>query len=83
MTNALVVTLDVRDMIPRDRHPMVFARFDALGAGDILRLVNDHDPVPLHNQLQARRAGQLNWQYEEQGPEEWIVRIQKLAPEIR
>ena len=29
MTEISVVTLDVRDMAPRDRHPTIFARLDA------------------------------------------------------
>jgi uncharacterized protein (DUF2249 family) len=47
MTETTVVTLDVRNMAPRDRHPTIFARLDALKAGESLRLVNDHDPAPL------------------------------------
>lgn len=79
MSNAVVVTLDVRDMSPRERHPAIFSRFDALPVGDVLRLVNDHDPAPLRYQLLAERPGQMEWEYEEQGPEEWVVRISKVA----
>jgi uncharacterized protein (DUF2249 family) len=75
----MVVTLDVRDLAPRDRHATIFARFDALGVGDTLRLINDHDPAPLRYQLLAERAGQIEWEPEQQGPEEWIIRIQKTA----
>lgn len=83
MTNALVVTLDVRNLIPRERHTTIFARFDSLQPGDTLRLVNDHDPAPLRYQLLAERAGQAEFEYEQQGPDEWIVRIHKLAPQAK
>lgn len=80
MASSMVVTLDVRDLAPRDRHATIFARFDALGAGDTLRLINDHDPAPLRYQLLAERAGQMEWEPEQQGPEEWIIRIHKVGP---
>lgn len=81
MTEATVVTLDVRDMAPRDRHPTIFARLDALKPGDILRLVNDHDPAPLRYQLLAERPDMFNWEPEKQGPDEWIIRIRKVGSE--
>ena len=37
-------TLDVRDMVPKERHPMIFDTFKALGLGESFVLVNDHDP---------------------------------------
>ena len=33
--------LDLRTIPPRDRHPMIFGRFDALATGQALQLVND------------------------------------------
>lgn len=79
MTDTTIVTLDVRDMTPRERHPAIFARLDALKGGEILRLVNDHDPKPLHYQLLAERPGTFAWEPEEQGPERWVIRIRKIA----
>jgi hypothetical protein len=40
-----------------------------------LLLTNDHDPKPLYYQLQAESTGQFSWDYLEQGPERWQVRI--------
>jgi uncharacterized protein (DUF2249 family) len=81
MTEATVVTLDVRNIAPRDRHPTIFARLDALKPGDILRLVNDHDPAPLRYQLLAERPDMFTWEPEKQGPDEWIIRIHKVGSE--
>ena len=71
--------LDVRDMVPRERHPLIFRTFDQLAAGQAFRLVNDHDPKPLYYQFMAERPGQVEWEYLEQGPEVWQVRIARAA----
>ncbi len=72
-------TLDVRPMPPRIRHETIFDRLSALGTGETLRLVNDHDPAPLWYQLDATRPGQFQWEYVERGPEEWAVDITSRA----
>lgn len=69
--------IDVRRIAPRDRHPLIFATFDGLAAGASFVLVNDHDPRPLNYQFQFERAGQFTWEYLEEGPEVWRVRIGK------
>ena len=74
-------TIDVRDMAPRERHPLIFATFDALHAGEAFLLVNDHDPKPLYYQFSAEHSGQFAWEYLERGPETWQVRISKPAPQ--
>lgn len=43
-------TLDVRYIPPGERHPLIFSRLDALQSGEVLLLVNDHDPKPLRYQ---------------------------------
>ena len=72
------VKVDVRGMVPRDRHPLIFATIDGLDAGETMRLVNDHDPKPLYYQLMAERPGQVGWDYVEEGPTVWQVQITKL-----
>lgn len=72
-------TIDVREIPPRDRHPMIFATYGALKPGEALLLVNDHDPKPLLYQFQAEYANAVSWDYLEQGPDVWQVRIGKVA----
>ncbi len=72
------VVIDVRNMVPRERHPLIFATFDDLVPGQTMLLVNDHDPKPLYYQLMAERSGQADWEYLEQGPDVWRVHITKL-----
>ncbi|HEU5433774.1 MAG TPA: DUF2249 domain-containing protein [Thermomicrobiales bacterium] len=73
------ITLDVRDVSPRERHPLIFDSFASLRPGQSLRLVNDHDPKPLYYQFMAEHPGEVGWQYLEEGPDVWQVRIAKLA----
>ncbi len=72
-------TVDVRDTPPPQRHPLIFQTFESLQPGEALILVNDHDPKPLYYQFKFERDGTFNWEYLEQGPETWRVRIEKLA----
>jgi uncharacterized protein (DUF2249 family)/hemerythrin-like domain-containing protein len=67
--------LDVRTLVPAQRHQQIFAAFDALTAGTAFVLVNDHDPKPLYYQFAAEHPGDFTWDYEESGPEVWRVRI--------
>lgn len=71
------VTIDVRGMVPRERHPLIFSKIDGLAAGETIRLINDHDPKPLYYQLMAERPGAIAWEYLEEGPEVWQVRMTK------
>ncbi len=72
-------TIDVRSLAPRERHPRIFATFDDMAAGDAILLINDHDPKPLFYQFQAERPGEVHWTPEEQGPERWVIRIEKVV----
>ena len=80
MSDAVTDTsrIDVRTIPPRERHPLLFRTFDDLAAGESFELVNDHDPKPLYYQFQAERPGLLAWEYLEEGPEVWRVRIGRV-----
>jgi uncharacterized protein (DUF2249 family) len=67
--------LDIRPIPPAQRHPLIFERFEALLPDEGFILVNDHNPKPLFYQFQAERTGQFTWDYLEEGPEAWRVRI--------
>ena len=67
--------LDVREVAPVRRHALIFETFDALEPESGFELVNDHDPKPLYYQLAAEQAGTFSWDYLEEGPEVWRVRI--------
>jgi regulator of cell morphogenesis and NO signaling len=71
--NILNVTL----LESKQKHPSIFARFDELAAGESLTIHNDHDPKPLYYQLLSERGNIFEWEYLEQGPEWWKVKMTK------
>ncbi len=71
------IDLDIRIVPPREKHPTIFRTFDSLSPGENFVLINDHDPMPLRHQFEAIRTGKYSWNYEENGPAVWRVRIGK------
>ncbi len=73
-------TVDVRQIPPPQRHPLIFQTFNALQAGEAFRLINDHDPKPLYYQFKYELEGQFTWEYVESGPQVWQVIVGKTTP---
>lgn len=80
-TNAMTTTteniLNVTLLEPKQKHPTIFVRFDELNEGESLTIHNDHDPKPLYYQLLGERGNIFIWEYLEEGPEWWKVKISK------
>lgn len=73
-----LIAIDVRS-IPRPlRHGLIFRAFDELRPAETLDLVSDHDPRPLRYLFDVRYPGAFAWDYLEQGPRMWRVRITNL-----
>ncbi|MCZ2472543.1 iron-sulfur cluster repair di-iron protein [Aquirufa ecclesiirivi] len=72
-------TLVVPELEPRLKHSTIFAHFDKIGEGESFLIQNDHDPKPLYYQLLAERGNQFTFDYIENGPEVWLIRIKKNA----
>lgn len=70
--------LDIRSEIPARRHQLIFETWGKLDAGKGFVLINDHDPKPLYYQFDAEHAGEFSWDYLEEGPEVWRVRIGRV-----
>ncbi|MBI3347361.1 MAG: DUF2249 domain-containing protein [Burkholderiales bacterium] len=77
--SASIRQIDVRDITPRERHPLIFSTFRGLDGAEAMEIVNDHDPRPLYYQMQAEQPGQFSWDYVENGPFVWRVRITRRA----
>ncbi|UYQ71182.1 DUF2249 domain-containing protein [Pelagibacterium flavum] len=71
--------IDVRTLVPAQRHQTIFAVIDSLAPGDGFELINDHDPKPLRYQLEAEYPGYCSWTYLQQGPEVWRVQIRRIT----
>jgi regulator of cell morphogenesis and NO signaling len=69
--------INVPDIEPRLKHATIFQAFDSLEAGESLIIHNDHDPKPLYYQLLAQRGDIFTWQYLQQGPDWWDIRVAK------
>lgn len=69
--------LDVTVIEPRFKHPTIFQKFDSVSSGSSFIIHNDHDPKPLYYQLLAERGQIFTWEYLEDGPEVWKVKIAK------
>lgn len=46
-------TLDLREIPPPERHPLIHSEFEDLDSGEVLEIVNDHEPKPLFYEFQA------------------------------
>lgn len=78
MTRAQTNQIDVRNLVPMQRHQKIFELVDQLVPGGTFILVNDHDPKPLYYQLEAEHPHQFSWTYLERGPV-WRVEIGRLS----
>ena len=71
--------IDVRSLVPMQRHQKIFELVDQLAPGGKFVLVNDHDPKPLYYQIEAEHPNQFLWTYLERGPQVWRVEIGRLV----
>lgn len=69
--------IDVTVLEPRMKHPTIFKKFDEISEGESFIIYNDHDPKPLYYQLLGERGNIFSWEYIENGPDNWLVKIQK------
>ena len=71
--------LDVRPLPKPDKHPTIFAAYDSLAVGESFVLINNHDPRHLRDEFDTDEPNSFGWEYVEQGPEVWRIRISKLT----
>ncbi len=76
--NTFAATVIATEYPPQLKHKVIFETFDALKPEEAMLLVNDHDPRPLRFQFESMHAGAYTWEYLEEGPEIFRVKIGKL-----
>ncbi len=59
---------DARAIAHRFRHSAIFGALDALNPGEAMRFVNDHDPLPLLNQMHERYGERVKVIYQQREP---------------
>jgi uncharacterized protein (DUF2249 family) len=45
--------LDAREIPPSERHAKIHDTFEAMDSGEVLELINDHEPKPLFYEMRA------------------------------
>ena len=67
-TPQAIYAFDARGVAKRFRHAAIFGALDALVSGETMRFVNDHDPLPLLDQLSARYGEAVTVRYVQREP---------------
>ena len=68
-----VYGFDARGVAKRFRHAAIFGAIGALHAGETMRFTNDHDPIPLLNQLKQQFGDALDIRYVKREPGEIVL----------
>jgi uncharacterized protein (DUF2249 family) len=68
-----IYPFDARGIAKRFRHAAIFGALDALRAGETMRFFNDHDPLPLLEQLRARYGEGVSVEYLRREPGEIVI----------
>lgn len=68
---------DARGIAKRFRHAAIFGALDALQGGETMRFVNDHDPLPLLEQLRQRYGEAVAIEYQRREPGEIVIDFMK------
>ena len=69
------VVINVQEIEPRFRHQTIFDEFDQLKEGESLIIHNNHDPKPVYYQLQQLKGDVFDWEYLEEGPQWWDIKV--------
>jgi uncharacterized protein (DUF2249 family) len=72
--------IDIRRIARPMRHPLIFSAFDRMEPTESFHIVNDHNPRPLRYLFDVKYPGAFTWDYVEEGPDVWCVRIGRTAP---
>ncbi|MDP3759404.1 MAG: DUF2249 domain-containing protein [Ramlibacter sp.] len=70
---------DARGVAKRFRHAAIFGALQSLEAGETMRFVNDHDPLPLLSQLRQAFGERLGIEYVRREAGEIVIDFHVLA----
>ena len=70
---------DARGVAKRFRHAAIFGALKSLHPGETMRFVNDHDPLPLLEQLRHAFGDTLGIEYVRREPGEIIIDFKVLG----
>ena len=68
LSPSAIYPFDARGVAKRFRHAAIFGALDSLRSGETMQFVNDHDPLPLLEQLRARYGERVDIEYRQREP---------------
>ena len=76
-TSDAIYPFDARGVAKRFRHAAIFGALDSLNSGETMQFVNDHDPLPLLDQLRARYGDTVSIEYQQREPGAIVINFVK------
>src|SRR5690625_7229729 len=75
---SIYTRLDVRGVEPKDRFNLIIGTYESLHEGTAVELIVDHDHECMYFTLHAKRGDEaFSFEYLEDGPLDWRVRVVK------
>lgn len=71
--NDTTYPFDARGVARRFRHSAIFGALGALQPGETMRFMNDHDPLPLLDQILDRFGEHVDIKYVSRNPGEIVI----------
>ncbi len=68
LSASAIYPFDARGIAKRFRHAAIFGALDALQPGETMRFANDHDPLPLLEQIAGHYGDRVAVQYQQREP---------------
>lgn len=79
VTSEGVYPFDARGVAKRFRHAAIFGALDSLLPGETMRFCNDHDPLPLLAQINARFSAGVDIAYVQREPGAIVIDFKVTA----
>lgn len=73
-----IYRFDATGIAKRFRHAAIFGALDALLPGETMEFHNDHDPLPLLDQLRNRYGDRVGIEYTSRRPEGVVMLFSRL-----
>ena len=74
-----IYPFDARGVAKRFRHAAIFGALDSLHPGETMRFCNDHYPLPLLAQLQARYGEGITIEYLQREPGAIVIDFTRVG----
>jgi uncharacterized protein (DUF2249 family) len=73
LSPSAIYPFDARGVAKRFRHAAIFGALDSLQPGETMRFANDHDPLPLLEQIASRYGDRVTVEYRQREPDAVVI----------